>query len=63
MSYNNASQCFKDNTKRIDSSSDPLLHNLNDGLHNLSNALEEDIVKIQNSLLQIAARIEQLEQK
>ncbi len=63
MSYGEAKDYFKDNLKRINYSSDPILRNLNGGLHNLSCTLEADMLKIRQALSKITTSLQRLERK
>lgn len=53
MSYFKAKECFKDNVPRIDPSTEPIMFNINNGLSNLTEAIEQDMMHIKNLLVQI----------
>ncbi len=53
MSYHKAKECFNDNTRHIDPSMDPVHHNINNGLNNLTEAIEQDMAETKNLLAQI----------
>jgi len=53
MSYRKAEECFDENTGFIDSSKDPVVYNINNGLNNLTIAIESDMQEIKNLLEEI----------
>lgn len=57
MSYENARRSFSDNCQIIghDPAVNPLAWNLNNGLHELSRAVEKDLRDIQELLRQVVA--------
>lgn len=57
MSYISARHCFEDNTERLDVHRDPVAWNLNNGLLNLSGAIEEDLQKIVSLLTDVVAAL------
>jgi len=57
MSYYKAKEMFKDNRTRIDPSTVPIMHNTNNGLEFLTEAIEHDMNEIKNLLAHISQRI------
>jgi len=50
MSYKKAQECFEDNIGRVNARENPLEHNLNVGLYQLTQALKTDIREINRKL-------------
>ncbi len=50
MSYQGARNNFEENTQLLDTATDPEEWNLNHGLLNLTNAIEQDMAQIQQTL-------------
>ncbi len=63
MSYLEAKEFFAGNDQHVNRNDQPFLYNLNSGLLQLSDALEGDMLRIQNSIFQFETRLQHLEQK
>ncbi len=63
MPYYSAKDIFNDSLQYVDPKTDPALFNLNSGLCRLTMAIEADMTKIRQSLSEIEARLQHLEQK
>ena len=55
MSYEGAQTCFKRNCDLVFPDQDPLVWNLNNGLYQLTAALERDLAEIKQELRRLAA--------
>lgn len=58
MSYYKAKKMFEDNRTRIDPNTEPIMHNTNNGLQLLTEAIEHDMKEIKNLLAHILQRIQ-----
>lgn len=58
MSYYKAKEMFEDNRTRIDPHKEPIMHNTNNGLDLLTEAIEQDMNEIKNLLARILQHIQ-----
>lgn len=64
MSYYQAKKCFKENVNvYIDSDKDPVMANLNTGLFQLAEALEQDLSQLEGTLSEIATLLQRQKQR
>jgi len=60
MGYQNAIRQFEENVRLVDRTREPLWFNLNQGLLNLTEVLNQDLINIQNELRVIRAVLEKI---
>ena len=64
MSYIAAKNAFRENVDRwINSDDDPALYNLNVGLFQLAEAIEQDFRQVQNTLSDLEDSLQRLKQR
>ncbi len=63
MSYTKAKKIFNDNFNFVNADSNPPIFNLNAGLIQLTEAIENDFTELEQTLHQIATRLQHLEKK